>query len=170
LCFASQKCPESSRQARAKWLYGTIAASLAPSSTGGLIVEAREEGSSAPGAAAIVCPPTVELSVTEFVCRGGWSYIFNLTGWDRRLRFPGLGETLYDHRLRLMDKFKGKYWYVLAVGQDESKPDYLKAAFTPLVERADATGVPMYAETASAKTAELLQSIVSVGAVQYLWW
>lgn len=120
-----------------------------------------------PYAVATVFPPGVDFPTEEFFWRGGWAYILHLTGWERRMRFPGLGETLRSHRQRLTRRFEGKVWYVMGAASDpaagEAGEMALSAALAPVVEAADAAGRACYTETSSAATLRALKAQVRGG-------
>ena len=144
--------------ARAGWLFSALLSSVAPSESGVVVVKARD--GSAPVAVAALCPPGVEFPTTEFLWRGGWSYIPSLTGWERRMRFPGLGALLHAHRVRLMSRFDG-HWYVLAAGQSSEDKDgdqpaeILAHTLKHALDSVDTHGRhPVYAETTSARYAD----------------
>lgn len=141
-------------RSRALWLHSVLISSLAPASTGALVLRAGE--GEKPSAVVTALPPGVEFPMREFVVRGGWAYILRLTGWERRMRFPGLGETLSSHRARLTRRFDGKVWYIMAAAANPSSGavgvEGLKAALVPVLEAADAAGQACYTETTSKTT------------------
>jgi hypothetical protein len=156
----------SDRRSRAEWLHSCMISSLAPASTGALVLRADDASSGeGPLAVATVFPPGVDFPSTEFFCRGGWAYIFRLTGWERRMRFPGLGETLSSHRRRLTRRFDGKVWYIMgAVDAPSTGPagaPVLTATLAPITDAADEAGQACYTETSSASSRKAFESLVS---------
>jgi len=165
-------CPKGASSAdvesRGTWLYSCMLAALAPSSTGAIVLrgdESSEPGAASPAAVVAVLPPGAAFPTTEFVCQGGWAYIARLTGWDRRLRFPGLGETLAAHRRRLTARFASGVYYVTVAAQAGAsdaadKPlGALRATLAPVLAQADAEGKATYAETTSVNVADAYKAL-----------
>lgn len=80
---------------------------------------------------------------------GGWQYIFRLSGWSRRGRFPGYSRVVTANRQRLMEKHGSEFFYLLSA---TVRPDvidqtlYLSAVVQPVCDRADAQGLPCFVE------------------------
>ena len=92
---------------------------------------------------------------SEFLWQGGWQFPCRFSGWDRILRYPGVGETLETRRHRIMaHRFDDQFYQLILLGVEDAytKHGVGHALVEPVVAIADRENVPCLAETANPET------------------
>lgn len=145
------------REGALRWLYGVMLRAALPSSTGSVVL--RTAGSEA---TAVWFPKGGDISTNALANAGAWAYIWKYSGWERRGRFPGYSDAIKLRRHRIMAEHEGAFFYLLTSGVRPDVADarsYHTAVVQPVLDLADALGMPCYVEATSEATRDFFTSL-----------
>lgn len=150
---AAESHNASSRSAALKGLYKLVLKACLPSSSGCLCLQSKNKD-----AIAVWLPKGIELDVAGLALGGGVFALGAFGGWARYGRFWAYSQAVEPRRQRLTAQAPGGYFYLLlnaaAQGCAEgsgaaampSNTGAREAVILPVLQRADVTGVPCFAE------------------------
>lgn len=132
------------RQQAMRWVQGAVLSVALPSQSGAICLQTERQE-----AVAIWLPKGGEVDPAQILLAGGWQFSFRYTGWERRGRLDLWSSAVQPRRRRIMAAHAGAFYYLMlaAVRRDAADADAcLRAVVLPVLQRADAQGVPCYYE------------------------